>query len=136
MSNLILDATQRMNEEIAALRLEDFANQQEYDAAVQAITDKYMGRIKYGQEQMQLAINNNADLYQNDWTAYSEATGYKIATDEEYVDSFNETVLGKLLNSESQVVNVYDMINDQIGGLLEATSGAYADWSGQVDAAN
>ena len=36
-------ATAAAQEEIAALRASDFANQAEYDAAVQAIVDKYLG---------------------------------------------------------------------------------------------
>jgi hypothetical protein len=45
---------------------------------------------------MEKALGNNRNLYENDWTEYSKATGYKISADEEYIDKFEETVYSQL----------------------------------------
>jgi hypothetical protein len=45
---------------------------------------------------MDNATNNNRSLYENEWRAYSEMTGYKISADEEYLDKFEETTYSVL----------------------------------------
>jgi hypothetical protein len=45
---------------------------------------------------MDKALDNNKILYRDDWQAYSNATGYKISADEDYIDSFDETVLSQI----------------------------------------
>jgi len=42
---------------------------------------------------MGIAIDNNKVLYDEDWAAYSAATGYKISEDERFIDDFKETTL-------------------------------------------
>jgi len=50
---------------------------------------------------MNNAINNNRDLYENDWATYSRLTGYKISIDEEYLDKFTETQYSVLTGYKS-----------------------------------
>jgi len=50
---------------------------------------------------MNNAMDNNRTLYEQDWTAYHEATGYKISADEDYIDRFNETVYSQLTGFET-----------------------------------
>jgi len=42
------------------------------------------------------AMDNNRTLYEQDWTEYSKATGYKISADKDYIDKFDETVYSQL----------------------------------------
>ena len=64
---------------------------EEYAKGVQAILDQYQVLMNAKYQQMGNAINNNKTLYENDWKAYSEATGYKISVDEDYIDKWGET---------------------------------------------
>jgi hypothetical protein len=62
----ILEARQMMGEEIAALREEDFASQAEYEAAVDAIKEKYTSQINYYTDEMNKALGYNKDIYSQD----------------------------------------------------------------------
>lgn len=81
--------------------LQDFAEDfkgspEEYAKGVQAILDQYQVLMNAKYQQMGNAINNNKTLYENDWKAYSEATGYKISVDEDYIDKWGETNLSMI----------------------------------------
>jgi hypothetical protein len=52
-------------------------------------------------EELNKVIDNNESLYETDWQNYSKYTGYKISADKDWIDSFAETTLGYLMNSES-----------------------------------
>jgi hypothetical protein len=43
--------------------------------------------------QMRVVNADAAELYTQDWQRYSEMTGYKISLDDDWVDSFEETVV-------------------------------------------
>jgi hypothetical protein len=66
------------------------------------------------------AISNSANLYEQDWMNYSEATGYKISAHEDWVDSFRETTLGGLLGSSSDISNYSDVITSSTDKMNEA----------------
>lgn len=69
---------------------------EEYAKGVQAILDQYQTLMDAKYQQMGNAITNNRSLYENDWKAYSEATGYKISIDEDYIDKWGETNLSMI----------------------------------------
>lgn len=47
-------------------------------------------------DQLQIALGNSKRLYEEDWQTYSEITGYKISSNQDWVDSFNETTLSQI----------------------------------------
>jgi hypothetical protein len=96
MSGSVIELTQAMNEEIAALEISDFANLEEYNAKVEEIRQKYLEQIEVRETELNKALTNNQNLYEQDWKAYSSLTGYKISADKEWIDSFKETTLGYL----------------------------------------
>ena len=67
----------------------------------QRIYDYYMGQNNYLTSQLNNALGNNADIYNQDWMNYSNATGYKISDNEKWMDSFNETTLSMLTGYSS-----------------------------------
>ena len=86
-----LQLQQNVRDQIANLDITQFATEEEYLAEVDRIQQAALElQDRYGQ-QMSNAINNNRDLYENDWATYSRITGYKISLDEEYLDKFTET---------------------------------------------
>lgn len=74
---------------------------EEYAKGVQAILDQYQVLMNAKYQQMGNAINNNKTLYENDWKAYSEATGYKISVDEDYIDKWGETNISMITGYET-----------------------------------
>lgn len=92
----IIQAQQDCADALANLRAQDFASYEEYQDAVEQIRKDYTKRIETLSQQMGNAMDNNRTLYEQDWTAYHEATGYKISADENYIDKFNETVYSQL----------------------------------------
>ena len=92
----IIQAQQDCADALANLRAEDFASYEEYQDAVEQIRKDYTKRVETLSQQMGNAMDNNRTLYEQDWTAYSQATGYKISADEDYIDKFNETVYSQL----------------------------------------
>jgi hypothetical protein len=45
---------------------------------------------------IQEGLADSEELYKNDWEAFSELTGYKISANENWIDSFEETVLSEV----------------------------------------
>ena len=54
--------------------------------------------------ELAIVLGENQTLYEQDWTAYSNLTGYKISLDENYIDKFEETQLAV----ETGVNNIND----------------------------
>ena len=92
----IIQAQQDCADALANLRAEDFASYEEYQDAVEQIRKDYTKRIETLSQQMGNAMDNNRTLYEQDWTEYSKATGYKISADKDYIDKFDETVYSQL----------------------------------------
>ena len=51
------------------------------DFRKQTINGKLYNVVNYND------FNNNRELYTSDWKAYSEATGYKLSIDADYLDT-------------------------------------------------
>lgn len=138
LQQLIITAEQDCMEEIANLNINDFASKEEYYAACQEIANKYYDKIGYYMGEMGKALDNNKILYENDWTKYSEMTGYKISDNQNYVDSFNETALSTLTGFDT-MEGFQQNFNDAIGApgqpgtLLGDLDLAYAEWEKNVE---
>jgi hypothetical protein len=90
-----------MMEEISALRIQDFTSYEAYQTEVKRIQDKYAESLKHQENELNKAIQNSSDLYEQDWQAYNQATGYKISLAENWVDSFKEATLGDILDIDT-----------------------------------
>lgn len=119
--------------------LKDFADTfrgtpEKYAKGVQAILDQYQILMDEKYQQMGNAINNNRELYEGDWKDYSEATGYKISIDADYLDKWNETNYSIITGYET----MGDAVSDWKEGCKEAAeqaSNAYKEWYENTDTA-
>lgn len=120
----IIQAQQDCADALANLRAEDFASYEEYQDAVRQIREDYTKRIQTLSQQMNNAMDNNRTLYEEDWTAYSQATGYKISADEDYIDKFEETMYAQLtgFNTMEEAQDAF------VGAMGDATDAAAENW--------
>ena len=123
MSGMMLETSQAMMEEISALRIQDFTNYEAYQTEVKRIQDKYAESLRHQESELNKAIQNSSDLYEQDWQAYNRATGYKISLAENWVDSFREATLGDILDIDTFMSG----FSDTFLGLTEQMSQQLAD---------
>ena len=82
------------------------ANNSKLDPAVQdemiAETEAYYSELMgITTSELELALGYNKDLYEKDWASYNKYTGYKISADQNYIDKFDETILGEITGLKS-----------------------------------
>ena len=123
----IIQAQQDCADALANLRAQDFASYEEYQEAVETIRRDYTKRIQTLSQQMNNAIDNNRTLYEQDWTAYHEATGYKISADEDYIDRFNETVYSQLTGFET-MEDAQDAFVSAVNDAADLAAQNWEDW--------
>ena len=135
MSKAMLSISQQMRDEIAALNIQDFESTEDYYKEIQRIQDKYSDQLAHRESELNKAISNNSDLYSQDWANYSEATGYKISADQDWVDSFRETTLGGLVGSASEISDYSTLIADSTNKMNEALKAAASTYFVNADKA-
>lgn len=139
MSEKLIETSQEMAEALAELRVEDFASIDEYYAEVDRVQKYYQEQMDFQEGELNKAIANNKKLYDEDWTAYHNATGYKISDTENFVTSFKDSMLGNLMNSESTTANFTDLIagsvNTMTEELLKAANTYYENVENAMNAA-
>lgn len=119
--------------------LKDFAEnfkgtQEEYEKGVAEITEKYKTLMEYKQQQMQNVLNNNRDLYMNDWKSYSEATGYKLSADADYLDKWEETNYSIITGYET-LEDAMSAWRDGVEQVTNDANEAYRIWYEQTNQA-
>ena len=130
-SNL-LQLQQDMQEELANINRADYETTEEYVAKCEEIRARYYEKWQFYNDQMNGALGNQKDVYENDWTKYAANTGYKISANEDFVDSWEETTLAALTGFESlaQYSNTfYETVDDSLKDL----ESAFDDWYEQTD---
>lgn len=140
MSEKLIETSQEMAEALAELRVEDFASIDEYYAKVDEIQTSYQEQMKTQEEELNKAIANNKTLYEEDWTAYSEATGYKITDTANFVTAFKDSIFGNLMDSDSDTANFTDLIASSVSTmteqLLAAANTYYENLANAMEAAD
>ena len=111
-----------MQEEMSA-KLEEIANNdllsyEDKMLRMDEVRSYYLERIHFYDSQLGISIENNKELYDNEWTEYSAKTGYKISANEDYVDSWEETTLAILTNVETQE-DYFDQLEQAINHATE-----------------
>lgn len=119
--------------------LKDFAEnfkgtQEEYEKGVTEITEKYKTLMEYKQQQMQNVLNNNRDLYMNDWKSYSEATGYKLSADADYLDKWEETNYS-IITGYKTLEDAMSAWRDGVEQVTNDANEAYRIWYEQTNQA-
>ena len=139
MSEKLISTSQEMEEALAAIRIQDFASIDDYYAEVQRVQQQYEEELLMQQNELQKAIDNNKILYDQDWTNYHNATGYKISDTENFATTFRDTLLGSLLGSEEDTANFTDIIGSAVDtltqGLMTGAEIYYANLEAAMNAA-
>lgn len=139
MSDKLISTSKEMEDALAAIRIQDYASIDDYYAAVKKVQDQYQEQLENQQNELQKALDNNKQLYNEDWQNYHDATGYKISDLEDFATTFKDTMLGTLLGSESDTANFTDLIKDSVYnltlGLEQAAETYYANLEKAMQAA-
>ena len=139
MSEKLISTSQEMEEALAKIRIQDFASIDDYYAEVQRVQQQYEEELLMQQNELQKAIDNNKILYDQDWTNYHNATGYKISDTENFATTFRDTLLGSLLGSEEDTANFTDIIGSAVNtltqGLMTGAEIYYANLEAAMNAA-
>lgn len=139
MSDKLISTSKEMEDALAAIRIQDYASIDDYYAAVKKVQDQYQEQLESQQNELQKALDNNKQLYNEDWQNYHDATGYKISDLEDFATTFKDTMLGTLLGSESDTANFTDLIKDSVYnltlGLEQAAETYYANLEKAMQAA-
>ena len=139
MSDKLISTSKEMEDALAAIRIQDYASIDDYYAAVKKVQDQYQEQLENQQNELQKALDNNKQLYNEDWQNYHDATGYKISDLEDFATTFKDTMLGALLGSESDTANFTDLIKDSVYnltlGLEQAAETYYANLEKAMQAA-
>lgn len=139
MSEKLIDTSQEMADALAALRVEDFASLDDYYKEVERVQNLYQDRMALQEEELNKAIANNKELYDTDWMNYHNATGYKISDTENFATAFKDTLLGALMDSDTDSSNFTDLlgqsVQDLTAGLLGAAETYYINLENAMNAA-
>ena len=119
--------------------IKDFASTfqgtpEEFSKGVQAILDQYQILMDEKYQQMGNAINNNRELYTGDWKAYSEATGYKLSIDANYLDKWKETNYSIItgFGSMNEAMDIWKKASQEAA---DESKEAFQAWYEQTDTA-
>lgn len=134
MQEMLIQTQMEMNAKIEEITADETLSVEERYALIHEYTQYYMQKFNEYSSELGLVLDNNALLYEQDWTRYSELTGYKISADEEYVDKFNETVLSVVtgLGTMEEFNTNFQIATE---AMLESLSDAFNSWSENVDSA-
>lgn len=139
ISAQLIETSQEMQEALAAIRIEDYASIEEYYEEVERIQEQYQEQLALQEEELNKAVANNKELYDTDWTNYHNAVGYKISDTEEFATKFSDTLLGTLMNSESDTSNFTNILADATSTLMNELYGAaeqyYTNMAAAMEAA-
>ena len=82
---------------------------------------------------VEIIRKNNKNTYEEDWNNYSKITGYKISKNEEYVDSFDETIYAQLTGYESLEEAQFSFV-EATNIMIEELDAAFEEWLFNYDA--
>lgn len=135
MSSTMLDTSSAMMEEIQNLRIQDFNSYEEYQKEIKHIQDKYAESLRLQENELNKAVSNSQQIYEQDWRNYNLITGYKISDSEKWADAFRESTIGQLLNSDSIVSSFSDTILGLTDILTKNLSNSAVSYFDNIDKA-
>lgn len=94
----------------------------------------YDEKMKFYMSETELWEENSQRLYEEDWMNYAAATGYKISSEEEWLDHWNETQLS-ILTGFGSLEEYQTNHNMNVANLLLASSDAFATWQTNIETA-
>lgn len=94
----------------------------------------YDEKMKFYMSETELWEENSQRLYEEDWMNYAAATGYKISSEEEWLDHWNETQLS-ILTGFGSLEEYQTNHNMNVANLLLSSSDAFATWQTNIETA-
>ena len=94
----------------------------------------YDEKMKFYMSEAELWEENSQRLYEEDWMNYASATGYKIASEDEWLDHWNETQLS-LLTGFTTLEEYQTNHNMNVANLLVSSGEAFATWQTNIETA-
>lgn len=119
-------------EALATIKESDFNSYEEWREAVDRTQAYYDQKMDFYYSQLDGALTNNRELYENDWQKYHDLTGYKISDDENYVDKFEETNYS-ILTGYQTLEEAHGAWTAATGEMLLELSSAYSEWQTEVE---
>ena len=96
------------------------------------LNEFYDQKMKFYMSEAKLWEENSQRLYEEDWMNYASATGYKISSEEEWLDHWDETQLA-LLTGFTTLEEYYNNHNSNVSTLLVSASEAFATWEANIE---
>ena len=131
MQNNILQSEIELANAIRALDRTKYKSDEEYYAEVNRLQTYYAGQRNYYLEELNNGLNNNQQLYSQDWYNYSQYSNYKISADGEFIDSFDETVYAQLTGYTS-IANAQDVYAEATKTMVSNLVTAFREWQTNV----
>lgn len=98
----IIAMQEEMSAKLQEIADNDLLSYEEKMIRMDEVRSYYLQRINFYDSQLGISIENNKNLYENEWQDYHDKTGYKISANSDYVDSWDETTLAIISNVETQ----------------------------------
>lgn len=96
------------------------------------LNEFYDQKMKFYMSEAKLWQENSSRLYEEDWSAYAAATGYKISTEEDWLDHWDETQLS-VLTGFTSLEEYYANHNSNVATLLTSSSEALSTWQLNIE---
>lgn len=101
LSDQILELEEQYAEKLAEIRLDNTMSEEERNAAIERLNAYFAEQMEYLTNEGQKAIDNNARLFEEEWTAYhnwTDAFGNDVQTridnQHDFMTQFGDTILG------------------------------------------
>ncbi len=101
LSDQILELEEQYAEKLAEIRLDNTMSEEERNAAIERLNAYFAEQMEYLTNEGQKAVNNNARLFEEEWTAYhnwTDAFGNDVQTridnQHDFMTQFGDTILG------------------------------------------
>lgn len=128
----IIQMQVEMKEKMAEIANDESLSIEERQAKMAEVQAYYKEQMDYYCSELGVALGNNKTLYEDDWTKYSEATGYKIAEDAKYIDSFEETDLA-ILTGFTNMEGYQAAFNAASDTMLADNNTAFENWQSSME---
>lgn len=101
LSDQILELEEQYAEKLAEIRLDNTMSEEERNAAIERLNAYFAEQMEYLTDEGQKAVDNNARLFEEEWTAYhnwTDAFGNDVQTridnQHDFMTQFGDTILG------------------------------------------
>lgn len=132
MQDLLIQTEAELMTKIEEITNDQTLSLEEKQALIDEFTAQYTEKFNGYAGELKLVLDNNKLLYEDEWTAYSNLTGYKISADENYIDNFNETMLSTLTGFQT-AEEFHQNFNDTTEMLLNESNIAFEEWENNID---